>query len=134
MYVLTLISYVFRLGLAHLEESEGNIHQARKIYQKALCVYECQRGIDADNKSKTVKRPRLGDKWKEVYKSYARLEEEENNYDRVDEVYSRACHAFPDDWKMFQRWAQFQHKYGRDTRARSLFQVACEKAGYRYVT
>lgn len=121
------------LGLANLEESEGNILQAKKIYQKALHIYECHRGIDVANrnKSKSIKRPRLGDKWREVYKSYARLEEQEKNYDAVDKVYSRACHAFPDDWNMLQRWAQVQRRCGRDTRARSLFQLACERAGYR---
>ena len=119
------------MGLAHLEESEGNTSQARQIYQKALNSYELHRGIVGKKKHKFMKPSRLGDKWREVYKSYARMEERENNYDGANNIYSRTCIAFCDDWSLLQTWAQFQRKHERDDRARTLFKLACDKAGIK---
>ena len=60
-----------RVGLAQLEESEGNLDVARKIYVEAVSIYERKRGIAkvGTSPNKYVKHAKLGDKWTNVYKS-----------------------------------------------------------------
>lgn len=129
------------LGLAQLEESEGHIDTARKIYQQGLDVYEKQRGIKkfkASSRSMLgrgdrVKPPKLGDRWLDVYESLIRLEEKHGDYDSANNVYSQAATAFPRNWNILSSWARFQIRNDNHTRARTLFELACRRAGNRYV-
>ncbi len=131
------------LGLAQLEESEGNFETARDIYYKALNVYEKYRGIRKlktssrsmlgsirGNRSKPSK---LGDRWLNVYESLARFEEEYGDYNSANNVYSRAATAFPQNWNILISWAKLQIKYKKYDRARTLLELACVRAGKRYV-
>lgn len=76
-----------------------------------------------------MKAANIGDKWYNVYQSWARLEEKHGNYNDANNVYSRAAMAFPNEWKNLLNWAQLQAKHGRYGRARTLFELACDKVG-----
>jgi len=129
----------YRLGLAQLEESERDIEKAREVYSEALDVYEQQRCITSFRASsrsmigrkKFIKPAKLGDKWINVYNSWAKLEEQYGDYHDASNVFSRAAAAFPKDCNILSRWAQFQVKYERLDRARTLFELACDVAGSR---
>lgn len=122
-----------RLGLAELEESEGNLDGARDIYNEALGIYERSRGIPRAGTvlKRRVKPAQLGDKWINVYKSWTEFEEKYGSYDDANNVYSRDASAFPKDWEVLVRWAKFQCKYERHDRAKKLFELACGSAGSR---
>jgi len=120
------------LGLAQLEESEMNIDKSRDVYKEAISAYEQKRGIEAyraSGQKNLVKPAKLGDKWIDVYESWARLEEEHGDYAAANNVYSRAASAFPKDWNLLIRWARHQAEYDRIDRARTLFELACDIAG-----
>jgi tetratricopeptide (TPR) repeat protein len=131
--------FKFRLGLAQLEESEQEIEKAREIYRESLTNYEHSRRIPKVTSSspsvvghkKRIKPAKSGDKWINVYKSWTKLEEQYGNYNSANNVYSRAAVAFPNEWKVFLRWAKFQVRHGRSDRARTLFELACDSAGSR---
>jgi tetratricopeptide (TPR) repeat protein len=118
------------LGLAQLEESEGNIEAARAVYKEALQYYEFKRGIT--NGASTIvsqTRPKLGDKWRHVYDSWARMEEEHGDASLTNSIYSRGALAFPNDWQILLQWARFQHRHGEIDRATTLFDLACDVSG-----
>eukprot|EP00551_Chaetoceros_affinis_P009451 CAMPEP_0203669648 /NCGR_PEP_ID=MMETSP0090-20130426/5949_1 /ASSEMBLY_ACC=CAM_ASM_001088 /TAXON_ID=426623 /ORGANISM="Chaetoceros affinis, Strain CCMP159" /LENGTH=1189 /DNA_ID=CAMNT_0050534373 /DNA_START=368 /DNA_END=3937 /DNA_ORIENTATION=+ len=128
------------LGLAQLEESEGNIDSARKTYLEGLNFYEKYRGIKkvrASSRSMLggryrgqVRPAKLGDKWLSVYESFARLEERYGDYASANNVYSRAATAFPNNWNILFSWSQLQRKHGRfNDRSRTLLELACGRAG-----
>jgi hypothetical protein len=71
---------------------------------------------------KRIKPAKSGDKWINVYKSWTKLEEQYGDYNSANNVYSRAVVAFPNEWKVFLRWAKFQVRHGRLDRARTLFE------------
>ncbi len=129
------------LGLAQLEESEGNVETARDIYHQGLNIYEKHRGIrklKASSRSMLGKvrnnraRPsKLGDKWLNVYESFARFEEEHGDYNSANNVFSRAATAFPNDWRILLSWSQLQTKHKKYDRARTLLELACIRAGKR---
>jgi tetratricopeptide (TPR) repeat protein len=129
------------LGLAQLEESEGNIDETRRIYHEGLNIYEKHRGINkvkspsrtilGGGRSDRVRPPKLGDKWLEVYESSIRLEEKYGDYNSVNNVYSQAATAFPSNWNILASWARFQRRHGNFDRARTLFELACRRAGNR---
>ncbi len=129
------------LGLAQLEESEGNIDEARRVYQEGLGMYEKHRGIKkvkspsmtslGGGRSDRVRPPKLGDKWFQVYESLIRLEEKYGDYDSANNVYSQAATAFPSNWNILASWARFQKRHGNFDRARTLFELACRRAGNR---
>ena len=130
------------LGLAQLEESEGNIEAAREIYHEGLNFYEKYRGIKklrvstrhplGSNRRSQVRPPKLGDKWLSVYESLGRFEERYGDYHSANNVYSRAATAFPNNWNILFSWSQLQRKYGRyNDRSRNLLELACGRAGSR---
>jgi len=129
------------LGLAQLEESEGNIEEAREIYREGLKVYEKHRNVRklktssrsmiGNARRKAVKASKMGDQWWNVYMSFARLEEKHGDYDATNNVYSQAAMAFPKDWKILIQWAKLQIKHGNQERARTLLELACRNAGHR---
>ncbi len=131
------------LGLAQLEESEGNIEAARKIYHEGLSFYEKYRGINKKlrassrsmlgaNRKSQVKPSKLGDQWLSVYESLARLEERHGDYYSANNVYSRAATAFPNNWNILFSWSQLQRKHGRyNDRSRTLLNLSCGRAGAR---
>jgi len=126
------------LGLAQLEESEENIESARKVYGEAIEIYEKHRGIrkfrtssrsmlgQSRHRTKPVK---LGDKWLNVYKSFARFESSHGDYNSANNVYSRVATSFSSDWDILLHWAQLQVKYEKYGRARNLFEVSCDRSG-----
>lgn len=115
------------LGLAQLEESEGNIEAARAVYKEALQFYESKRGL-SNHASKPISksRPKLGDKWRQLYDSWARMEEEYGALSLTNSIYSRGALAFSKDWHILLQWAHFQHRHGEIDRARVLFELACD--------
>lgn len=126
------------LGLAQLEESEGDVEAARKIYDRGLSFYEKQRGIKkfktssrsmlGRDRTSRVRPPKLGDKWLNVYESLARLEERHGDYDAANNVYSRAATAFSNNSNILLSWSQLQMTHGRYDRARTLLELACSRA------
>ncbi len=119
-----------------MEESEKNIDDAREVYTQALNVYERRRGITKSRTSARSKFARekmapakLGDKWMNVYESWARLEDQHGSYSDANNIYSRAAYAFPKEWKVLVNWARFQSRHHKPDRARTLFELACDIAG-----
>ena len=76
-----------------------------------------------------IRPAKLGDKWINVYNAWIQLEEKQIDYNKANNAYSRAAAAFPKDWNILSRWAQFQVKNDRFDRARTLFELACDGAG-----
>lgn len=137
------------VALAQMEEAEGNIDAARAVCIGAISQYE--RGLlnhrrkivgpvdlDADPIAmketlfKTVPQYRSGDKFVNVYRNWARLEQKYGYAETVDEVYTRASFAFPYDWKLSVNWAQYHASKHHADRARELFATACKIAKNRY--
>ena len=121
-----------------MEESEGRIDAARSIYESAVNKYVTKRGIkssfdtsfsDNHKKKKKVRPLKLGDKWIKVYKSWARMEENYGTYKNSNIVYGRAALAFPHNWKVLVEWAQLQITHKHAGRARSIFELACDRVG-----
>jgi tetratricopeptide (TPR) repeat protein len=126
-----------RIALARFEESQGHIDNARSTYIEAANKYESIRKIKAlrlayanenflDNESMSPLR--MSDRWAHLYTSWARFEETFGSYSDANNVYSRAMMAFPHDISMLLSWAKFQAKNNRLDRARTLFELACDKA------
>jgi len=150
------------LALARFEESEMNLDAARAVCVNALNQYEKgllerQRRfkskehansetaadvvVSTETKSplevknrllKTVPTYRSGDKFLNVYRNWARLEERHGTSEAVDYVYGRASTAFPSDWKLPLDWALFHKREGNMDRARQLMVTACDRASSRY--
>lgn len=84
---------------------------------------------------------RSGDYFIQVYRNWARLEERygmvgdgsNSSNTAVDEVYARATSAFPQDYQLPLKWAQYHASKGRLAKARSLFELSCIKSFKRYV-
>jgi tetratricopeptide (TPR) repeat protein len=118
------------LALAQLEESDGRIEAARRIYDGALSEYEKSR-TKKWSQSKPYRPSRSGDKWIFVYKSWARMEEHHGTFRTANAVYARATKAYRNHSVLYLGWAKLHAKHGRDDRARHLFKVACDKGGGR---
>jgi len=71
---------------------------------------------------------RSGDKFINVYRNWARLEERYGDADVVDEIYTRATLAFPRDYQLPMKWAQYHASKGHMQRASTLFEQACERS------
>jgi len=125
------------LALAQLEESESRFNVARNVYKQAIENYERKRRITWSGSSKSrqinnlnIVPVKMGDKWLQVYNSWVIMEENQGaRYDELNNLYSRVAVAFPDDWKNLQRWAKLQVRHERHGRARTLFELACDKTG-----
>jgi tetratricopeptide (TPR) repeat protein len=76
---------------------------------------------------------RSGDRFLKVYRNWARLEERYGTFESVDEVYGRACVAFPTEYRLLIDWASYHYGMRNVDRARTLFRDACAKVGNRYV-
>jgi tetratricopeptide (TPR) repeat protein len=81
----------------------------------------------------TVPRYRSGDRFLKLYRNWARLEERHGSFENVDEVYGRASHAFPYEYKLTLDWASYHSSMKNSERARTLFMKACNKASNKYV-
>lgn len=147
------------VALAQLEEAEGNVEKARLVCSHALAKYErglvearhryLKKGQNPSNmwpqdfSSSTnstnrkdqlmhaVPKYRSGDKFVHVYQNWARLEERFGSPESVDAVYARASAAFPRNYQLLLRWAQYHAKMMHHERARTIFQEACQVAGKR---
>jgi len=83
---------------------------------------------------------RSGDYFIQVYRNWARLEERygmvgdgsSSSNTAVDEVYARATSAFPQDYQLPLKWAQYHASKGRLAKARSLFELSCIKSFKRH--
>lgn len=140
---------------AQLEESEGNIDGARTVCLTAIAQYE--RGlleklasgqpnsqfrsenfeltphlidkVSLRSKLRNVSlRNRSGDRFFNIYRTWARLEERFGSLDSTNDAFERASTLFPQNWKITLDWANFCAKQGAQDRARSLFTDACRKA------
>lgn len=134
------------VALAQFEEAEGNIDGARAVCIGAISQYE--RGLlkrygkaqfDSDPMAMketlfrhTVPQYRSGDKFVNVFRNWARLEQQYGHPETVDEIYTRATIAFPYDWKLAANWAQYHASDGHVDRARELFTEACKRAKNRH--
>lgn len=134
------------VALAQFEEAEGNIDGARAVCIGAISQYE--RGLvkkygklqfEGDPMAMketlfrhTVPQNRSGDKFVNVFRNWARLEQKYGYPESVDEVYTRATIAFPYDWKLSVNWAQYHASLGHADRARELFAEGCKRAKNRH--
>ena len=139
------------IALAQLEESEGNINDARKVYRDAIGRYEKKR-IGRSTKSnprgikdETTTNPfhpssflennseysssYMGDKWINVFRSWARMEEIHGNYETAHIVFSRALRLFPESTVLLTEWAKLQVENGEIQKGKLLFEAACQRAG-----
>jgi len=116
------------LALAQLEESDGHLITARSVYNEGLGQYE--RSMSR-KRSRSNRPSRSGDKWIFVYRSWARMELHHGTYESANAVYERATRVYPNHSVLFLGWAKLHAKHGLDDRARSLFKIACDKAGSR---
>lgn len=146
------------VALAQLEESEGNIREARLLCTSAIAQYEkgllearqryfarncgnnprpsettdVGRSVQLTNQLlKQVPSYRSGDKFVHVYRNWARLEEKHGSGIDVDRIYLRAKAAFPHDSKLLVGWAQYHDRHLNIERAREIYQEACTKVGHR---
>lgn len=137
------------IALAQLDESEGNIAQARKVYRDAISSYEEKRrrrssfhptsptknadifeNFSSENGQRHEhNRSYAGDKWINVFKSWARLEEIHGTYETAHIVYSKAARLFPDNVSLLIQWAELQAEHGESTKARLLYEAACHRVG-----
>lgn len=117
------------VALAQLEESEGNLEEARIIYREAVQNYEKIR-----YSKKNKKQVRLGDKWNIVYINWAKLEEKLGENTQAIEVYVKATRVFPRDWGIWSKLAVLishnQNALSHDT-VQSTFERACKACGSR---
>eukprot|EP00522_Entomoneis_paludosa_P016231 CAMPEP_0172439578 /NCGR_PEP_ID=MMETSP1065-20121228/515_1 /TAXON_ID=265537 /ORGANISM="Amphiprora paludosa, Strain CCMP125" /LENGTH=1006 /DNA_ID=CAMNT_0013188277 /DNA_START=41 /DNA_END=3061 /DNA_ORIENTATION=- len=138
---------------AQMEEAEGNIDAARTVCMAGIAKYE--RGLLKHPAIKTKKaqisslgpnqesstaseiRHRLmtqvpvyrsGDRFFNVYRNWARLEERHGTTESVEEVYRRAFLAFPTQWKLTIDWAQYYTRLNMPERATELFLMACSQS------
>jgi tetratricopeptide (TPR) repeat protein len=143
------------LSLAQLEESEANTEGARSVCMAGVSLYE--KGLLArysglnlnsfdaarlacSSDSQTVKSSlvdrvptyRSGDRFHNVYRNWARLEERYGTRESTEEVYRRARLAFPGDWRIVADLAQYYVKLHLYESARETFAQACAKAGTRH--
>jgi len=97
------------LALAQLEQSEGRIDIARKVYKRAIENYEKKRGILWSEQSQLITQmnyenilpSKMGDRWLHVYNSWVAMEHNQGaGYDDLNNLYSRLAVAFPNDWKL----------------------------------
>lgn len=142
------------VALAQMEESIGDIDSARATCVAGLAQYE--RGLlQRSNRGRpwkpTTERAfledpvalkdeflrqvpvyRSGDRFFNLYRNWARLEERYGNRDSVKEVYRRATVAFPNEYRLLLDWAQYMVKEQRDETARQLFAKASTKAASKH--
>ena len=151
------------LALARLEESEMNLDAARSVcvtavnqYEKGLLKQQLQKKsanrkfptrqmadptltatvdpVELKNQMlKLAPKYRSGDKFLNVYRNWARIEEKQGATEAVDYVYSRASIAFPGEWKLSLDWALFNLRHGNNDRARELLTESCDNSSNRYV-
>ncbi|KAL3800685.1 hypothetical protein ACHAW5_011377 [Stephanodiscus triporus] len=139
------------IALAQLEESEGNIEQARKVYRDALSNYEKKRRsrslyrpttLEKDTKSfetsslgdghgNQYARSYAGDKWINVFKSWCRMEQIHGTYETTHIVFGKAARLFPNDVSLLIQWAELQADHGEPKKARLLYEAACHRVGLR---
>lgn len=137
------------IALAQLDESEGNIAQARKVYRDAISSYERKRHRRSsyrptppsnednvfdtwssdDGQGTDYSRSYAGDKWINVFKSWARMEEIHGTYETAHIVYSKAAKLFPNNVSLLIQWAELQANHGEPKKARLLFEAACHRVG-----
>ena len=134
-------------NLAELEEDLGNTEQARRVCEMALNRYE--KGLLAYHKKKSKQQAprdddphedavaiknallqnvpiyRSGDRFFQVYRTWARLEERYGTFDSAEKVYERATAAFPHNGKILLDWADLYVRLGLPDRARQVFSMAC---------
>ena len=134
------------IALAQLEESEGNIQEARMAYKDATMRYEKKRRrrgpiSTRDSAHSPVSRSAdseiehspsySGDKWVNVFKSWARMEEIHGTYETAHIVLSKAIKFFPNNVSLLIQWANLQASNGDIERARLLYEAACHLVGGR---
>lgn len=136
------------IALAQLEESEGNIQQARKVYRNSVSRYEKKRRRRSpkrlervndvfdtsslgDTEGNQYSRSYSGDKWINVFKSWARMEEVHGTYETAHIVYGKAARLFPNNVSLLIQWAELQAKHGDAEKARLLYEAACHRVGGR---
>ena len=78
---------------------------------------------------KSVPAYRSGDKFLNVFRHWARLEERYGSFESTNRAYERASLAFPLNYKITLDWAQYHSTLRTEDRARRLFIEACTKAG-----
>jgi len=139
------------IALAQLEESEGNIQEARKVYRDAISRYEMKRQKRSPVKKSnqlSLKKGSIfdtsalanvqeakysqsysGDKWINVFKSWARMEQIYGTYETTHIVLGKAARLFPDNVSMLLKWADL-HACNRDAeKARMLYEAAYRVGG-----
>ncbi|KAL9188674.1 hypothetical protein ACHAXT_007052 [Thalassiosira profunda] len=138
------------IALAQLEESEGNVAEARKVYRDAISSYEKRRRKRSPVRSKPLEKENVfdttslvdrkgnhyarsyaGDKWINVFRSWARMEEVHGTYETTHIVFSKAARLFPTNVSLLIEWADLQAKHGDTEKARLLYEAACHRAGGR---
>lgn len=116
-------------ALGELHESEGNFEEAREVYKEASNYYEKVR-------LKEKKMMRLGDKWRNVYINWAKMEEKAGRVSQAGEIYLKAAKVFPKDWNILTTFAIAMAKDRKrlsHTDIKSIFERACNIAGSRCV-
>jgi tetratricopeptide (TPR) repeat protein len=144
------------VALAQLEESEGNVDAARTVCMEGLAQYErgllqrstSRRGEGYSQEEertlvedpvalkneflKTIPKYRSGDRFFNVYRTWARLEERYGSVESVDEVYHRATVAFPQNRKLSVDWAEYYAALNMRNQARELYADSCARVENRY--
>ena len=142
------------VALAQLEESVGDIEAARATCVAGLAQYERRlleryRGSSSSSSDSqrmlledfvvakkallaTVPAYRSGDRFFNVYRNWARLEERYGSIESVDAVYERALTAFPRHWRLSLDWAEYYMNLNMLDRARSLYADSCARASSQH--
>lgn len=137
------------IALAQLEESEGNIQEARKVYRNAVSKYEKRRRernpfyhrsnepaednniLDLNKQGNRQTWSFSGDKWINVFHSWARMEQIHGTYETAHIVFGKAARLFPDNINLLIKWAELQvaNHHDDSKKARQLYRAACHLVG-----
>lgn len=136
------------IALAQLEESEGNIQEARRVYRDAISSYEQKRRSRSPFRAKPMEKDHVfdtsslvdgrgdqyvrsyaGDKWINVFKSWARMEGVHGTYETTHIVFSKAARLFPGNVSLLIQWAELQADHSEPEKARMLYEAACHRVG-----
>ena len=143
------------VALARMEEAEENIDAAGAVCVEGIAKYERallkrasvrfrntpSHAPNSLSSSASGIRNRLmtkvpvyrsGDRFFNVYRNWARLEERYGSHDSVSEVYRRAFLAFPEEWKLTLDWAYHHSRLNMYERACQLFSMACSQSSGRH--
>lgn len=116
------------------KNASGSCHQSRKPLDlekdnNVADVFDTSSLVDGRGIQYTKSHP--GDKWMNVFKSWARMEAIHGTYETTHVVFSKAARLFSSNVSLLIQWAELQADHGETEKARLLYEAACHRIGSR---